>query len=114
MTSGRNIARELLPYVVLVWATFALLGGTMKHAEHTGAVDEGPDAEFAIEAGAGLCAITTAYLLKAAAGRIRPLLRRFFRLARPLLVPSAAPGPVAYHRPPPSPPSLARLQILRT
>lgn len=98
----------------MFWATFALLGGALEHAKYTGGTDGGADVEFAAEAGAGLCAITAAYLFKAAAGRIRPLLRRLFRLARPLSVPVTTPGPVAYLRPPPSPPSLARLQILRT
>lgn len=87
MNSARNIARELLPYVVIVWATLALLGGALKEAEHTGAVEGGPDAELVMEAGASLCAMMAAYLVKVAAERIRPLLRRFSRLARALLTP---------------------------
>lgn len=101
----------------MFWATFALLGGALEHTKEAGSpsvAGGGADAEFVVEAGAGLCAITAAYLFTTAAGRIRPLLRRIFKLARPLSVPFTGPGPVAYHRPPPSPPSLERLQILRT
>lgn len=106
----RNIARELLPYVVVLWATFALLGGAMKPAEHV----EASGGDAVVKAGIGLCAISVAYLLKTAGERVRPFLRRIFSLIRAWSSLVTGRRPVAYYRPPPIPPSLDRLQVLRT
>lgn len=111
--SGK-IAREILTFVVILWAVCALLGSPLEPVSHTAA-----NGEVAIEAGTALCAITVAHLLRVTSGRIRPLLRRVFELA-PIYPGFVYPGildvsrRVAYQRPPPSPPSLERLQILRT
>jgi hypothetical protein len=119
MGSARNIARGVLPYVVIIWATLALLGSSHENGTHSAA-----DAGAAIEAGAGICgAVTMAHLLRVGSGRIRPLVRRVFKrtpgyparldlfgivLAVNTLL------RVAYKRPPLFPPSLERLQIMRT
>jgi peptidoglycan/LPS O-acetylase OafA/YrhL len=98
----------------MLWATFALLGGALENSQTVGA----DDGRAAVSAGVGICAITMACAATVAAERIRPLLRRLFK-SRPLRLLArwsrrlvAYHG--AYHRPPPLPPSLARLQILRT
>jgi hypothetical protein len=105
----RNIARELLPYVVLIWATFALLGGALEPAEGF----EAPNGGAVAETGLGLCVLGVAYLLKAAV-RVRPLLRHVFSQAHAWASLVTVARPVAYFRPSPSPPSLELLQILRT
>lgn len=98
----------------MLWATFALLGGALENSQTVGA----GDGRAAVSAGIGICTITMACVATVAAERIRPLLRRIFK-PRPLrlLVPCLRRLIAyysAYHRPPPLPPSLARLQILRT
>ena len=95
--------------MVILWATFALLGSPLDTVPHTAA-----DGESVIEAGTGICAITAAHLLRVASGRTRPLLRRVFEFTPVYPGILGAFRPVAYQRPPPSPPSLERLQILRT
>ncbi len=59
MLVARNIARELLPLMVMMWATLAILGGAIETGEHGGAADEGSMQT----AGRGLCAITLAIML---------------------------------------------------
>ena len=95
--------------MVILWATFALLGSPLETASHT--TDDGG---AAIEAGTAICVITVAHLLRVAWGRLRPRLWRVFELAPAYPVSFGASRPVAYQRPPPSLPSLERLQILRT
>jgi hypothetical protein len=110
------MARELLPYIVMLWATFALLGGALENSQ-TATADEG---RAALSAGVGICVITVACVATVTVDRLRPLLRRILVLSTSGL--RRALGfwsrtPIAYrgyHRPPPMPPSLARLQILRT
>lgn len=115
MTSARDIARELLPYVVMIWATLALLGGALESTQ-TAAGNESHHA--AIESGIGLCAITVACIVRGAAKHVRSLPRLVFTLFKPahlrLVTRGTSASPSAYHRPPPLPPSLERLQILRT
>lgn len=103
------MARELLPYVVMFWATFALLGGALEHTKHV----EDEDGRAAAQAGVGLCTIIVACAIKAAVGRIRPLVRRIFKLLSPRPASLGVHIPASYHKPPPYPPSLERLQILR-
>lgn len=109
MAVVRDIARELLPYVVMFWATFALLGGALEHTKHV----EHEDGRAAAQAVVGLCTITVACAIKAAVGRIRPLLRRIFKLSSPRPASLGGRRPAGYHKPPPYPPSLERLQVLR-
>ena len=81
-----KIAREILPYVVILWATFVLICGPVETMSHTA------DGGGAIEAGAAICAITVAHLIRVASGRIRPLLRRVLKLA-PIYLGSLRSGP---------------------
>jgi hypothetical protein len=110
MFSVRRIACEILPLVVLAWATFAILGGPLKTVEHGGmAYDESP-----ATAGLGICAVTVALVLRTGVRRILPapgLVTTPVRRTGDVL---RAARPAAYREPPPSPPSLERLQVLRT
>lgn len=107
MFTARRIAREVLPLIVLVWATLVVLGGAYKAIE--GGVADG---DAVATAGIGLCAVTVAALLRA--GTRGPA------ASRPETKTVAVPGsfrsvrPVAYVRPLPTAPSLELLQILRT
>ena len=103
------MVRELLPYVVMIWATFALLGGALESAQNAVSDESGA----AIHAGVGICAVTIACVAKLGGGRIRTLLRRIFGSSY-LHPRSQSPSrPVAYRESPPLPPRLERLQILR-
>ncbi len=110
MFTTRKVAREVLPLIVLVWATLVILGGAYKAIEG-GDVADG-ERETVATAGLGLCAVTVAALLRASAkGPAAP---------RPETRTVAAPGlfravrPAVYARPIPTAPSLELLQILRT
>lgn len=109
MFSFRKVARELLPLVVLVWATLAILGGALTAVEHGVADDKDP----VTMTGMGLCAITVALLLRTGVKRFLGALRPHTRYARGLEGLRAM-RPVAYEKPPPAAPSPALLQILRT
>lgn len=112
MGSARDIAREFVPYVVVFWAPFALLGGAL---ENTRSVEAG-GGHLAVNSGIGLCAITVARVVRDAARRSRSLLRRTFKFFEFSLLWSVYPGtlgPAAYYEPLPLPPSLQLLQILR-
>lgn len=109
MFSFRKVARELLPLVVLAWATLAILGGAFKAVEHSGVADKDP----AAMAGMGLCAITVALLFRMGVKSLRGTPRAHtkcawraegFRVMRP----------VAYEKPSPAALSPALLQVLRT
>ncbi len=109
MLVTRKIARELLPLVVVAWATFAILGGA---GEHGSAADEGS----AKTAGLGFCAVTLAILLSDGLRKIR---RRPERLTvnpawRPRLVSRMASRTAARAQPPPAALSIEHLQVLRT
>ena len=54
----RDIALRLLPLLVVLWATVAVLGGAVYLAKHAGP----PDAGDAATAGLGLCAVSVAVL----------------------------------------------------
>lgn len=94
--------------MVIFWATFALLCSpeTMSHSPEDGGA--------AIEAGTAICAITVAHLIRVASGRHQPLLRWVFKFAPVYLGSLNTSRPVAHKMPPLTPPSLERLQILRT
>lgn len=106
MFMARKVAREVLPLIVLVWATLVILGGAYK------AIEGGADGDTVASAGLGLCAVTVAALLRASTkGPAAP---------RPETRTVSAPGlfrtvsPAVYARPIPTAPSLELLQILRT
>lgn len=111
MISMRSIARELLPLVVLAWATFAILGGAIEIGKHGSAADEGSVAT----AGLGLCALTLAIVLTDGLRNFRRPLKLITNPAwEPRLLSRTAPCPVARAKPPPAALSLAHLQVLRT
>jgi len=111
MSVTRNIARELLPLVVIVWATLAILGGAVEAGEHGGGADEGSMQT----AGLGLCAITLAIVLTDGLRKIRrPHKLTTIPAWRPRLFSRTASRPAAHAKPPPMAPSLELLQILRT
>jgi hypothetical protein len=109
MFSFRKVARELLPLVVLVWATLASLDGALTAVEHGVADDKDPAAMTAM----GLCTITVALLLGTGVKRLFGPPRPHTRYVR-ALEGFRAMRPVAYEKPPSVAPSLALLQILRT
>lgn len=109
----RDIALRLLPLLVVVWATVAVLGGAVylvaKHADP-------PDGSTAAKAGLGLCAVSVAVFAGKAVRRLLapPLLAGL----RPVLVlprPQVRPPHRAVFGPPATgPPILVLLQVSRT
>lgn len=81
MLGLRNIALRLLPLLVVVWATVAVLGGAIYLANQA----DPPDAGNAAKAGLGLCAVTVAILAGRAVRQVvaPPFVAGF----RPVLVP---------------------------
>lgn len=112
MFATRKIAREVLPLVVIAWATFVILGGALKAVEKSGAPDEGAT----VSSGLGLCAVTVAAVLGSGlVKRVRPAPRTF--VSKPLGNVSglfSPRRPAAYTLPPPGPPPLQLSQVLRT
>lgn len=112
MFSTRKIAREILPFVVIVWATFVILGGAMKAVEKGGSPEEGAS----VSAGLGLCAVSAAAVFGTGfVKRLRPASRTFIAKYR-----GKTPGyftpprPRAYTKPPPELHPLQISQVLRT
>ncbi len=107
----RNIARELLPLVVIAWATLAILGGAVEAGERGGAADGGS----AQTAGLGLCAITLAIVLAYGLRKIRRPHKLITNPAwRPRLISRTVPWPAARTKPPPAALPLEHLQVFRT
>jgi hypothetical protein len=109
--AARNIARELLPLVVVAWATLAILGGAVETGEHGSAADEGSMKT----AGLGLCAITLAIVLTDGLRKMRrphKLITNPARRPRRLFSRTTS-RPAARAKPPPAALSLEHLQILR-
>jgi hypothetical protein len=79
----RHIALRLLPLLVALWATVAILGGALYLARHAGP----PDADRAVKAGLGLCAVSVA-IFAGKAVRRTAIPRLPFRLC---LEPAACP-----------------------
>lgn len=112
MFQARRIAREILPFVVIAWATFVILGGAMKVVETGGS----PESGAAMSAGLGLCAVSVAAILGTS------LVKRFHSTARTFVaefrgrMPGffAPPRPRAYSKPPPKLHPLKISQVLRT
>lgn len=107
-----KIARELLPLVVIAWATFVILGGALKAVEESGS----PDESAAMSAGLGLCAVTVAAVFGSGlVKRVIPKLRSFvLKPGKDASASLSARRPEAYTRPPPGPPPLRLSQVLRT
>lgn len=112
MLSVRKIAQELLPLVVLVWATLAILGDSHGRAVHDSIADEGS----AAIAGLGLCAVTVAIIWETGTRRV-PSLPSF--AARAAWKPrfslrATRPAVSEPERPPSVVLSLEFLQVMRT
>ena len=108
----RNIAIRLLPVLVVVWATVAVLGGAIYLANHAGP----PDGGTAAKAGLGLCAVSVAIF--AGRGIRRMAVPPLVAGLRPMLV---APSPrsgvvhgVLSGPPATGPPIFRLLRISRT
>ncbi len=108
----RNIAFRLLPLLVVVWATVAVMGGALYLARHA----DPPDAGDAAKAGLGLCAVSVAIFAGKGIRRVvAPLLtdgpRRGLVVPRPPSRPTHEPlfGPLAT-----GPPIFRLLRVSRT
>lgn len=62
----RNIALKVLPLLVLVWMSFAVLGGAVYTVKH------GTSGDSLAKTGMGLCAASMAILFSAGYRKIRP------------------------------------------
>ena len=104
----RNIALRLLPVLVVVWATVAVLGGAIYLVNHA---DPPGDAA---KAGLGLCAVSVAVIVGRAVRRVT-----IPPLVAGLLPASAARPPIALARgvlsgpPATGPPFFVLLQVFR-
>jgi hypothetical protein len=107
----RNIAFGVLPVLVVVWATVAVLGGAIYLANHA----DPPDAGDAAKAGLGLCAVSVAVVAGRAVRRaaVPPFAAGF----RPVPVPSRPQGWLPYGvvsgPPATGPPVFVLLQVFR-
>lgn len=108
----RNIALRLLPLLVVVWATVAVLGGAIYLANHAGP----PDGETAAKAGLGLCAVSVAIFAGKAVRRVVP--PPFAAGLRPVIAPPRPQGQPTHGAisgpPATGPPILLLLQVSRT
>ncbi len=107
----RDIALRLLPALVVVWATAAVLGGAVYTAKHA----EPPSGDAAAKAGLGLCAVSVAMLARRAVRKLSlpPLLSR---LAPLVVLPSPQELPLrvsAAGPPAKGPPILLLTQVSR-
>ncbi len=109
MLAMRRVALKVLPLLVVLWATLAVLGGPVVLAKKAGDADGNP----AAKAGIGLCAITVAVLLsRGVRKKAAPALTRMPLFKAPYLHFSRTP---AYpETPPPGVPKIKLLQVLRT
>lgn len=107
MLAMRKVALKILPLLVVLWATLAILGGSAELA------NKAADGGSAAKAGIGLCAVTVALLLSSGVKRASlPLLTRMPLLDAPRRQFSRTP---AYPKPPPPGiPILKLLRVLRT
>lgn len=108
----REIALRLLPLLVVVWATVALLGG----AVHLVRSADPPDAGAAAKAGLGLCAVSVAVIARKVVRQATapPLLIQLRPVPSPRR-PLVSKVIVASLQPPTTgPPNLLLLQVSRT
>lgn len=107
----RNIALRLLPVLVVVWATVAVLGGAVYLANHA----DPPDAGDAAKAGLGLCAVSVAIVVGRAVRRAR--IPRFVAVLLPAFAARPPSGPVFSNLsgpPATGPPLFILLRVSRT
>lgn len=112
MLAVRTVALKVLPLLVVVWATLAMVGG----AFHLVNKSEAAAQDAAVKAGLGLCAVSVALLMSERVRRKIPLpvlIRKL--LPRKLAPVSTATYPKVHFRPASSdPPTLQFLQVSRT
>lgn len=107
----RKVALKALPLLVVVWAAFIIFGGALHLVEKTE-----PTENSTVQTVAGFCAAFVAlaaspYVVRLARGLGFFIRRTLERISYPCNVPA----PEAYGRPPPpGPPVLHLLQVLRT
>lgn len=92
MLAFRRTAIELLPLLVLVWATLAVLGGAAHQVVESAGLGDGVG-DSAAKAGLGLCVISVALVVRWAVGRklSPPPTTRFSQeLSRPAPLPPLA------------------------
>lgn len=113
MFAVRKVALKVLPVVVVVWATLAMVGG----AFHLVNKSEAATQDAAVKAGLGLCAVSVALLMSTRGLRrtialpvlIRKLLPRKLAPVRTRVYPKARLRPTSL-----DPPVLQLLQVSRT
>ncbi len=111
MLAMRKVALKALPLLVVLWAAFIIFGGALRLAEKAE-----PTEDSTVKTVAGFCAVFAALAASAYVVRVARGLGYFVKrtLAR-ISLPCTAPVPVAYGLPPPpGPPILHFLQVLRT
>lgn len=108
----RKVALKVLPFLVVAWATLAIVGGAAHLVNKSEAVTQ----DAAVKAGLGLCAVSVA-LLMSTRGRRKIALPVLIRklLPKKLAPVRTAVYPKAFFRPTSSdPPVLQLLQVSRT
>lgn len=107
----RKMALKALPLLVVLWAAFVIFGGAMRLVEKAEPIEGST-----VKTVAGFCAAfvalaASAYVVRVARGLGFFVRRTLVRISYPLTAPVLA----AYGRPPPpGPPILHLLQVLRT
>lgn len=108
MLAVRETARRILPVVVVLWASLAMIGGAVHLANEASAQDS------AAKAGLGLCAVSLAFFAKKVRTRVLPPVPvgRLLPEPAPLLRDAV---PRKHLLPPPAgPPLPLLLQVSRT
>lgn len=103
-----QLARRVLPVVVVVWASLAMIGGAVHLANEAGAAAQ----DSAAKAGLGFCAVSLAFFVKKAKGGAPPRIPTGRAVPEPVSLLRAPPP----HRLPPSggPPLSLLLRVSRT
>lgn len=110
MFGVQKVALKILPLVMVLWATLAIVGSAVHLVNESEAATQGA----AMKTGLGLCAVSVALLMSTKVRRIRvPELAR--KLLPRRLTPLRASYPKVTHRAPRiRPPTLQLLQVSRT
>ncbi|QIN82441.1 hypothetical protein GBA63_07105 [Rubrobacter tropicus] len=104
------MARRILPTVVVLWASLAMIGG----AVHLVNESEAATQDTAAKAGLGLCAVSFAFLARKAARQALPSVPTGALMPEPAPVIRAS-VPYAHFAPPVAgPPLLVLLRVSRT
>lgn len=104
------MARKILPVVVVLWASLAMIGGAVHLAKEAEAAAQ----DAAVKAGIGLCAVSFAFFAKKVRSPVLP------KISVGMLMPWPAPvfrasAPLEHLLPPPAGPPLSLLfRVSRT